>query len=228
MGSTSWTPLENGKPYPDPKTQFNPADCPMPAPYPNDMRLKNDLSKYYDSVNRMDEVVGEVLRALDERGMADNTIVIFLSDNGLAWDMSKWTLYPSGTKTPLILRWPGRIKPGQIDKKSVLSVVDIAPTIAEMCGLAPMERIDGVSFLSLLKGDIFDWKRTEAFTCFNYMNNEKEYDDMIESYTPDLFKKIDQYRPSRALSSTHFTYIWNGWSDGTTKVPNTKQLLFRR
>jgi N-sulfoglucosamine sulfohydrolase len=221
MGSTSWIPLENGKPYPDPKTQFSPADISMPASYPNDLRLKNDLSKYYDSVNRMDETVGEVLRALDESGMADNTIVIFLSDNGLAWDMSKWTLYPLGTKTPLIVRWPDRIKPGQVDKKSVLSTVDIAPTIAEMCGLAPMERIDGESFLSLLNGDNVDWKRTEAFTCFNYMNNEKEYDDKIESYMPDLYKKIEQYRPSRALSSIQFTYIWNGWSDGTTKVPNT-------
>ncbi len=221
MGSTSWSTLENGKPYPDPKTQFDPADIPVPASYPNDMRLREDLAKYYDSVNRMDESVGEVLRALNESGMADDTIVMFISDHGLAWDMSKWTLYPSGTKTPLIVRWPGRITPGQVDRTSVLSAVDIAPTILEMCGLPPMEGVDGVSFLDILSGDASRWKRTEAFTCFNYMNNEPEHDELIESYTPDLYKRIDQYRPSRALSSTQYTYIWNGWSDGTTEVPNT-------
>jgi N-sulfoglucosamine sulfohydrolase len=221
MASSSWDLLENGKPYPDPKTQFNPADCPMPAPYPDDMRLKVELSKYYDSVNRMDEVVGEVLRALEESGMADNTIVIFLSDHGLAWDMSKWSLYPSGTKTPLIIKWPDKIKSGQIDKKSVLSVVDIAPTIADMCELAPLEKIDGMSFLSLLNGDTSNWKRKEAYSFFNYLNNEKEYDKTIKTYSPDLYKKISEYRPSRSLSNTQFTYIWNGWADGSSKVAHT-------
>ncbi|MHC5055348.1 MAG: sulfatase-like hydrolase/transferase [Planctomycetota bacterium] len=221
MGSSSWKPLASGKPYPDPRTRFNPADCMVPPSYPDDMRLKRELSKYYDSVNRMDEVVGEVLRALDESGMAGNTIVMFLSDNGLAWEMSKWSLYPAGTKTPLIVRWPGRIEPGRVDMESVVSAVDIAPTIAEACGLAPMERVDGTSFLCLLNGDAARWKRTEAFTCFNYMNNEPKHDDAVKSYTRDLYRKVREYRPSRALSSARFTYIWNGWADGTTELPRS-------
>jgi N-sulfoglucosamine sulfohydrolase len=221
MHSTSWKPLANGKPYPDPRTRFNPADCIMPPAYPNDLRFKRELSHYFDSVNRMDEVVGEVLRALDESGMADDTIVMFLSDNGLGWEMSKWSLYPSGTKTPLIVRWPGRIEPRRVDRKSVVSAVDIAPTLAEACGVAPMEKIDGRSFLCLLNGDRSRWKRTEAFTCFNYMNNVPKYDDVVKSYTPGLYKECEEYRPSRALNSAKFAYIWNGWADGATRTPKS-------
>lgn len=221
MGSEPWTPLANGKPYPDPKTRFNPTDCPVPASYPNDLRLKNSLAHYYDSVNRMDQVVGGVLRALDESGMAENTIVIFLSDHGLAWQLSKWSLYPSGTKTPVIVRWPGRVEPGRRDEKSVLSVVDIAPTIADICGLPTMEKIDGKSFRCLLEGNGKEWQRTEAFSCFNYMNNEKKYDQVVDEFHSNLHREVDQYRASRALSSEQFTYIWNGWADGTTKLPRT-------
>jgi len=90
-----------------------------------------------------------------------------------------------------------------------------------------MEKIDGMSFLDLLYGDVSDWTRTEAFTSFNYLNNEIEFDERYQSYTPDLYKNVDQYRPSRALSSTRFTYIWNGWSDGKTTLPNTMGVELR-
>ena len=221
MGTANWRPFENGKPYPDPLTQFAPKDCPIPDSYPEAPFLRSELAKYYDSVNRMDQVVGELLHALEETGLDQNTIVIFLSDHGLAWDMSKWSLYPAGTKTPLIIRWPNKIEPTQYNQKSLVSVVDLAPTIAEMCGLPPMEGVDGKSFLSLLCGAGTRWERTEAFSCFNYMNNDAELDRMVASYSPDLYRKMDQYRPSRALSSIKFNYIWNGWADGNTSLPRS-------
>lgn len=221
MHGKQWTPYPNGKPYPDPRTEFDPADCPVPPMYPNDSRFRAELSNYYDSVNRMDEVVGGVLKALDESGMADSTIVIFLSDHGLPWAMSKWALYPSGTKTPLIIRWPGKIQPQLRNADSVVSVVDIAPTIAQLCGIEEMEQVDGFSFAQLLSGNATNWKRRAAFSCFNYMNNAKELDALYETYPADLYKQMEQYRPSRALNTTRYTYVWNGWSDGETVQPRT-------
>lgn len=216
MGDAKWTPLSNGKPYPDPSTQFNPDQCPIPPSYPKEAALRKPLSHYYGSVNRMDQVVGEVIKALDESGLAKDTLVIFLSDHGLAWEMSKWSLYPAGTRTPVIIRWPGKVPGKQRDAISVLSAVDIAPTIAEACGVSLNDNIDGKSFLNLILGKKESWKRREAFACFNYMNNGP---DEEAEYPNDLYKKIDQYRPSRALSSNRFTYIWNGWSDGSTTTP---------
>jgi N-sulfoglucosamine sulfohydrolase len=221
MKDAAWKPYPNGKPYPDPNIHYTTDQIPMPPSYPNDSRFKESLSYYFGSVNRMDMVVGEILRALDESELADNTIVLFLSDHGLAWEMSKWSLYPSGTKTPLIVRWPNNIKSKQIDSQSVLSVVDIAPTLAEICRVGPMLHTDGMSFKNLLSGDRSQWKRKEAFSCFNYLNNEREHDQAISAYTDDMYQKLDQYRPSRALSSANFTYIWNAWSDGRTETPST-------
>ena len=211
----------NGKPYPDPKTDFDPNECPLPACYPDEPWLKERISNYYDSVNRMDEVMGEVLRALEESGTAEYTIVVFLSDHGMGWLMSKWTLYPAGTKTPLIVRWPGRIKPGQVDSRSVVSAVDIAPTLVEACGCPPMQDVDGESFLGLLDGKPSAWKRTAAFSCFNYMNNDSKLDRENSAYRADLYRRHGQYRPSRALSSRQYTYIWNGWADGASTIPES-------
>jgi N-sulfoglucosamine sulfohydrolase len=221
MHNKEWTPYPNGKPYPDPQTEYTPADCVVPPAYPNDSRFKAELSNYYDSVNRMDEVVGGVLKALDESGQADNTIVIFLSDHGMPWAMSKWALYPSGTKTPLIIRWPSKIQSELRNADSVVSVVDIAPTIAALCGLPVMEQVDGMTFAELLSGNTADWNRRAAFSCFNYMNNARELDEAIEAYPSDLYQQMEQYRPSRALNTTRYTYVWNGWADGETEQPRT-------
>lgn len=221
MRNEEWTLYPNGKPYPDPQTEYDPADCPVPPMYPNDSRFKAELSNYYDSVNRMDEVVGSVLKALDESGMADNTIVLFLSDHGMPWALSKWALYSSGTKTPLIVRWPGKIQPGLYNAESVLSVVDIAPTLAELCRIPAMEQVDGLSFAEVLVGSSAKWTRRSAFSCFNYMNNAPELDELFTTYPADLYQQMEQYRPSRALNTRRYTYVWNGWSDGETTQPPT-------
>jgi arylsulfatase A-like enzyme len=135
--------------------------------------------------------------------------------------MSKWALYPSGTRTPLIIRWPGQIQPELRNAESVVSVVDIAPTIAQLCGLDAMEQVDGLSFAELLKGNTSNWQRRAAFSCFNYMNNAKELDQLYETYPADLYQQMEQYRPSRALNTPRYTYVWNGWSDGETQQPRT-------
>jgi uncharacterized sulfatase len=104
---------------------------------------------------------------------------------------------------------------------SVVSVVDIAPTIAALCGLPVMEQVDGMSFAELLSGNTADWNRRAAFSCFNYMNNARELDEAIEAYPSDLYQQMEQYRPSRALNTTRYTYVWNGWADGETEQPRT-------
>jgi arylsulfatase A-like enzyme len=99
--------------------------------------------------------------------------------------------------------------------------VDIAPTIAELCGLPRMKTSDGKSFSSLLTGQHANWKRQSAFSCFNYMNNDPKMDESVRSYSSDLAKQFEQYRPSRALNDKNFCYVWNGWSNGTATLPKT-------
>jgi arylsulfatase A-like enzyme len=102
----------------------------------------------------LDDGIGVVLKKLDELGMADNTLVIFSSDQQTG---GKWTCYQGGSRVPFSVRWPGHVKPGEND--TVLSSVDVVPTLLELGGgkLPPAARavVDGQSFVPLLQGKSF-------------------------------------------------------------------------
>ncbi|MDD7984953.1 sulfatase [Lentisphaera marina] len=219
MRTSDWKAYANGKPYPDPLTQYTPEEIILPASYPNDINFKKEATLYFDAVNRMDQVIGEILLALEESGLSENTLVMFLSDHGMPWQMGKWSLYPSGTRTPLLIRWPATIEKGRREKNAIISAIDIAPTLADICGLEPIKGVDGKSFAQLVKHDDTEWDRKFAFSCFNYMNNNKIHDELAPTYSHDLYQKTEQYRPSRALNNTRFSYVWNAWSDGHTQLP---------
>ena len=222
MHGKEWQALENGKPYPDPLTQYQPEAVPVPASYPKEKKILPSLATYYDAINRMDQIVGVLLKALEETGQADNTIVVFMSDHGMAWDFGKWSLYPSGTRTPFIIRWPGKIKANTRNETSIISAVDVTPTLLDLCGLDPIENTDGKSFKSLTRGsDSPSWKRRYALSSYNYMNNAKEFDKANPEFSNDLAESNEQYRQSRAINTTKFCYVWNGWSDGERELPRT-------
>ena len=130
-------------------------------------RQAQDNPAYAGMVQSMDENVGRVLDKLEELGIADNTIVIFMSDNGglstVPWEgptsnvplrAGKGWLYEGGIRTPMIIRWPGIVKPGSLCSEPVTSV-DFYPTMLDMAGLPlrPEQHEDGVSLVPLMKGD---------------------------------------------------------------------------
>ena len=92
------------------------------------------------------------MKALDESGLADNTLVMFLSDNGMAVPFAKANCYLNSTKTPWIVKWPGKVKAGRVDVEHFVSGVDFMPTILACAGIKPVEEMDGFSFLPLLLG----------------------------------------------------------------------------
>jgi arylsulfatase A-like enzyme len=131
-----------------------------------DVRLVQEHAVYAAMVEAMDLAVGKVLAKLDELGLADNTLVIFTSDNGglstsEGWPTSnlplrggKGWMYEGGIREPLIARWPAVIKPGRVIDTPVSSP-DFFPTLLEAVGAKPMpgQRVDGVSLMPLFKGD---------------------------------------------------------------------------
>jgi arylsulfatase A-like enzyme len=118
-------------------------------------------------VSRLDAHVGEVLALLKQRGLDDNTIVFFTSDNGAqagAWQRLaeffqatgslrgyKGQFYEGGIRVPLLARWPGRIRAGAVSDH-VCAFWDVLPTLAELAGTKPPARVDGRSFLPTLLG----------------------------------------------------------------------------
>jgi arylsulfatase A-like enzyme len=133
---------------------------------PRDVRLGQDHAVYAGMVEAMDLAVGKVLAKLDELGLARNTIVIFTSDNGglstsEGWPTSnmplrggKGWMYEGGIREPLLVRWPGVVRPGSVVSEPV-SGPDYYPTLLEAVGAKPRpgQVLDGVSLLPVLKGD---------------------------------------------------------------------------
>ncbi|MCZ6598462.1 MAG: sulfatase, partial [Planctomycetota bacterium] len=115
---------------------------------------------YAAMVQSLDESVGRILGKLDELGLAENTVVIFTSDNGGVEGITdnaplraaKGQLYEGGIRAPLIVRWPARVEPGTVSHEPVTGA-DLYPTVLEVAGVereAPADGCDGVSIVPLL------------------------------------------------------------------------------
>jgi arylsulfatase A-like enzyme len=128
-----------------------PADVIVPPYLPDNPEVRADLAMYYDEVSRLDRFVGEVLDELDRQGVANNTLVLFLSDNGRPFPRCKTTVYDSGCRTPLIARWPaGGVRAGST-AGSLVSTIDIAPTLLGLAGANVPAAVQGRGFASVLR-----------------------------------------------------------------------------
>ncbi|MEM6803119.1 MAG: sulfatase [Bacteroidota bacterium] len=125
------------------------SDVIVPPHLPEVGEVKEDLRLYYDEIGRLDSYVGKVLAEIKAQGIEDNTLIIFLSDNGRPFPRDKTTLYEGGIKTPFIVKWPAKVQAG-ISTSSLISSVDIAPTLFDLLGLAPASQFEGKSFYPLL------------------------------------------------------------------------------
>lgn len=130
----------------------DPASLRLPAHWPDLPGMREQLADYCAEVNRLDRSVAEVIDVLRKRDLLDSTLIVFAGDNGAALPHGKGSLYDPGSNVPLIVRWPGVVKPGG-DSRALLSAEDIAPTLLEAAGVAPPSRMSGVGFLALLKGE---------------------------------------------------------------------------
>ncbi len=125
------------------------ASVTVPPQLVDDPETRSDLADYYDEISRMDSNIGGMLDTLEKRGLSDNTLVVFFSDNGLPFPGAKGTLYDSGVGTPMLFKWPGRIKPeGRFSGQ--VSSVDLAPTFLELAGLPVPDSVQGTSMLDTL------------------------------------------------------------------------------
>ncbi|MCI0392294.1 MAG: sulfatase [Acidobacteria bacterium] len=132
----------------------DPAKIKLPAHYPDTPGVRADFGRYYDEIARFDGSFAEVLEELNKRGLAENTIVVFMGDNGAAQFRGKGTLYEYGVNVPLIVRWPGKVKAGAVSRE-LISGEDLAPTFLEACGRQPLKEMTGRSFLKLLRGESY-------------------------------------------------------------------------
>jgi arylsulfatase A-like enzyme len=130
----------------------------LPPHLPDLPEMRGDLARYLAEIERLDRDVQSVLDLLASRGLAENTVVAFMGDNGMAMPHGKGYLYDPGINVPLIVRWPGVVKPGGVTEQLV-SGEDFAPTMLEIAGLAPPKTMSGVSYVKLLRGEPFEGRK---------------------------------------------------------------------
>jgi len=126
----------------------NPDDVHVPPYLVNSAKTRRDLANYYDEITRMDNHIGLMLEQLEKRGLRENTLIVFLSDNGMPFPRAKGTVYDAGIKTPLIFSWDGVITPGS-RYKELVSSIDLAATFLDIAGAPVPEDIYSRSIKSI-------------------------------------------------------------------------------
>lgn len=175
--------LEQGK---------NPALVKVPAYLPDDPEIRNDILDYYAEIEYADQQLGKIIALLEKAGELENTLIMMTGDNGMPFPRSKANLYDSGTRLPLAVYWPARVKGRQVNH-SFISFTDFAPTILEAAGLKPWPEMTGMSFLDLLEGKR-STHRNEVF---------------LERERHSAARKEGQGYPTRAIRTNGYLYIRN-------------------
>lgn len=168
---------------------YDPDQVIVPPFLPDTPVCRAELAQYYQSVSRMDQGLGRLMDILKESGKWDETLLIYVSDNGIAFAGAKTTAYEPGLRLPCIVRCPGRSRPGSVCN-AMITWADLVPTILEFAGVAPLPRaIHGRSFLGVI--------------------GQEDPDGWDEIYASHTFHEITMYYPMRVVRSGNWKLIWN-------------------
>ena len=137
--------------YPDAGPGEDPRYCAPPLPLPNTPRIRKDMADFKAGARILDDCMGRVFAALEENGLADNTLVICTTDHGIAFPKMKCNLTDHGTGVMLIIRGPKGFTGGKV-VDSVISHVDLFPTICDVIGAAKPDWLQGKSILPVIDG----------------------------------------------------------------------------
>lgn len=179
--NTGWDPVRKESKHP-----VDPAKVQLPPYYPDHPVCRNDWAMYLDAIEKMDSQVGEILQRLEKEGIADNTIVIFIGDNGRCHLRGKCWLYDAGIRVPLIIRRPSAPEP-RITNDDMVSMIDISATILDIAGAQLPAWLDGHPILGPRAK-----KRDHIFAARDLID---EVMDHIRCVRTKRFKYIRNYTP---------------------------------
>ena len=191
---------------PTEQLRHDPKKVPMPPYHPRTAEMEHDWAQYYDKVEDLDTWVGEMLKELDEAGLADNTIVFYYGDHGGVLGRSKRFVYESGTRVPFIIRIPEKYKylypakePGdKVDR--LVSFVDLAPTLLSIIGEQIPEFLQGKSFLG-------KQKTADPEYVYMFRGRMDERYDMCRAVRDSKYRYIRNYMPYR-IYGQYLEYLW--------------------
>jgi len=187
----------------EPHEKHDPAKAVLPPYYPDTPVVRRDWAQYYDIITLMDKQVGDILKQLEEDGLANDTIVWFWGDHGRGLPRGKRWIYDSGIRIPLIIRVPEKLRnfamtsnpdvlKGDTVNDDLIAFIDFAPTMLSLAGVKMPEHIQGRAFLGGQKAK----PREYIFAARDRMD---EAYDIIRAVRDKRYKYIRNYMP-------HITY----------------------
>ena len=169
--------------------KYRPADVIVPRFLPDTPECRAELAEYYQAVSRLDQGVGRLVQLLKETGQYERTLIVYISDNGVAFPGAKTTLYEPGTRLPCLVRAPGRQQPGSV-QDAMVTWADLTPTLLDFAGApVPAEDFDGRSFRAGLDGAPL-----------------AEWDEVYGSHTSH---EVTMYYPMRSVRNRRYKLIHN-------------------
>ena len=178
---------DNKYPATVPNVKFDPAKLPVPYHLPDMPEVRAELAEYYQSVARMDHGIGLIMKVLEDTKTLDDTLIVFVSDNGIPFPGAKTTLYDAGIHLPLIVKKPGQ-KAGVVSD-AMVSFTDLVPTVLDWAGIAKPAVLPGRSLLPILE--------------------QTKTNGWDEVYASHQFHEITMYYPMRAVRTRTHKLILN-------------------
>jgi N-sulfoglucosamine sulfohydrolase len=177
-----------GQSYPGiTEVKYDPKQVIVPPFLPDTPACRAELAQYYQSVSRMDQGLGRLVQLLKDAGKYEETLILFIADNGIAFPGAKTTLYDPGMRLPCIVRHPSAKKRSLVSS-ALVSWVDLVPTILDYASAKPA-KVHGRSLLPVLEEP-----------------EPKGWDEIYASHT---FHEITMYYPMRVVRTRQHKLIWN-------------------
>lgn len=167
---------------------YEPDEVDIPNRHIDTKDTRKSRARYYTDITKMDTNLGRLMESLEKNRLDENTILVFVSDQGPQWAFGKWSLYDYGVQSPMLVRWPGEVEAGK-KTDALVSLVDLLPTFVQAGGGKIPEDLDGISILPVLK------QKTDSIR-----------EMVFASHTGD--RKMNR-SPMRMLRSKRYKYILN-------------------
>lgn len=159
----------------------------LPPYYPDTPAVRECVGKYHDNVTAMDYTMGDILKMLDDRKLSDNTVVVFYGDHGWGLSRGKRWPYDSGLRVPLLVRWPGKVKPGSV-RDDLTCFLDLAPTVLSLASADVPPHMQGRVFL----GDKTQPAPKYVFAARDRMD---ETFDRVRSVRGERYRYVRNFHP---------------------------------
>ena len=208
---------------------YDPASVKIPPTHFDDPTARAERARYLTDVTKADTLLGEVRAQVKEKVLGD-TLFIYTADHGAALPFAKWSLYDAGIRVPLIIEWPGHLKPGATSDAMVCGP-DLLPTFIDLAGGQVPAGIDGRSFASVLLGTatthrdrVFSTHSGDGQFCVYPMRSVRTRD---WKYIRNLHPEFQYHTHMSRASGPHRPLFWDTWLAAAKTDPAAATVVSR-